>query len=136
MTDKKQTVFSILKGILIVITGYLALRVVNLPRSWFLDTVFHLNLSGKGFPLDTSAQTLYLVYIFLAGTIAAFVVGMLATNKPWLHLWIFCGLLLVNDIYAIVSPLSDQPAWVKIVILLSLVPQVWLGGKLGIMVRK
>ena len=37
----------------------------------------------------------------------AFVVGFIAHRAKWLHVWIFCGIAIAGDIYAIIDPLVE-----------------------------
>jgi len=121
---------------LVIIIGYAVLRIVNLPRRWVLDSVFNFELSSKGLPQETISQIVYAIYIFFVGVISSIVVVLISKRKPWMHLCIFCGLLLANDLYAITGPLSYQPLWLKIEILIVLVPHVWLGGVIGLALKR
>jgi len=135
MNMSGKTINDILKGGLAIILGYLALRIVNLPRTFILNLLFEGDLSEKGFPMTGSSQAVYLIYIFIAGLAGAVVVGLFSKQKNWTLLLIFGGLLLANDIYAIIAPLSEQPLWVKLLILLTLPLQIWIGGIIGMRFR-
>jgi len=135
MDKSNSLIILILKGTLAVISGYIALRIVNLPRVYILNMIFENGLSSKGFPTTTNSQIVYLIYIFIAGLIGSYVVGLLSRKNQWMLLFIFGGLLLVNDIYSILSPLADQPIWVKVLIFVTLPIQIWIGGILGMRTR-
>lgn len=131
MKKSNKSIIHILKGVLAVILGYVALRIVNLPRNYFLDLIIQNGLDSKGFPTTVSSQIIFLVYIFIAGLVGAYVVGLFSKRNNWNTLLAFFGLLLVNDIYSILSPLVEQPIWFKVVIFATLPLQIWLGGILG-----
>lgn len=131
MDKSKSLITLILKGTLAVILGYIALRIVNLPRSYILNMIFENGLSSKGFPTAANSQIVFLIYIFIAGLVGSYVVGLFSKKNQWMLLFIFGGLLLVNDIYSILSPLADQPLWFKVIIIVTLPIQIWIGGILG-----
>ena len=133
--NKSERIIPILKGALAVISGYIALRIVNLPRSYILNLLFENGLSPEGYPVTEISQIAFLVYIFIAGLAGSFVVGLFSKRNYWTLLLIFGGLLLVNDIYSILSPLSGQPLWVKALIFVTLPLQIWIGGVLGMRTR-
>lgn len=136
MNKSNKLIIHILKGVLAVILGYAALRIVNLPRTFILDLIIGNGLDLKGFPTTVHSQIGFLIYIFIAGLVGAYVVGLFSKRNKWTLLLIFFGLLLINDIYSIVSPLVEQPIWFKVVILATLPPQIWLGGILGMLTMK
>lgn len=135
MDKSNSLIISILKGTLAIVLGYVALRIVNLPRTYILNMIFENGLSSKGFPIGTNPQIVFLIYIFLAGLVGSYVVGLFSKKNQWMLLLIFGGLLLVNDIYSIASPLSHQPVWFKVVIFVTLPIQIWIGGILGMRTR-
>ena len=136
MDKSNSLVILILKGALAVILGYIALRTINLPRTYILNLIFENGFSSKGFPTATNSQIVFLIYIFIAGLVGSYVVGLFSKKNQWMLLFIFGGLLLVNDIYSILSPLADQPIWFKVIIILTLPIQVWIGGILGMRTRR
>ncbi len=136
MDKSKKLIIPILKGTLAVILGYAALRIVNVPRSYLLSLLFENGLSTNGFPTTVNSQIVFLIYIFIAGLVGSYIVGLFSTRDYWTLLLIFGGLLLVNDIYSILSPLMDQPIWVKVTIFATLPLQIWIGGILGMRTRK
>ena len=137
MNKSNSTIILILKGALAIILGYIALRIVNLPRNYLLSLLFENGLSSKGFPTTVNSQIVFLIYIFIAGLVGSYIVGLFSKRDYWTLLLIFGGLLLVNDILSILlSPLSDQPIWVKVLIFVTLPIQVWIGGILGIRTRR
>jgi len=135
MNTSNSTFTLILKGALAIILGYIALRIVNLPRTYLLGLIFENGLSSKGYPTIVNSQIVFLIYIFIAGSVGSFIVGLFSKRNYWTLLLIFGGLLLVNDIFSILSPLSDQPIWVKVLIFVTLPIQVWIGGFLGMRTR-
>jgi hypothetical protein len=136
MNKSNSTVILILKGALAIILGYIALRIVNLPRNYLLSLLFENGLSSKGYPTIVNSQIAFLIYIFIAGLVGSYIVGLFSKRNNWTLLLIFGGLLLVNDIFSILSPLSDQPIWVKVLIFLTLPIQIWIGGILGMRTRR
>lgn len=136
MNKSNSTIILILKGALAIILGYLALRIVNLPRHYFLSLLFENGLSPKGFPTMVNSQIVFLIYIFIAGLVGSYVVGLFSKRNYWTLLLIFGGLLLVNDIFSVLSALSDQPVWVKVLIFVTLPIQIWIGGILGMRTRR
>lgn len=135
MNRSRNIIIPILKGALAVILGYIALRIVNLPRAYILNLLFEDGLNSKGFPITVNSQIVFLIYIFIAGLAGSYVVGLFSKRGYWTLLLIFGGLLLVSDIYSILSPLSDQPIWVKIIMFATLPLQIWIGGVLGMRTR-
>ena len=135
MNKSKSIIIAILKGTLAVFLGYIALRIVNLPRTYILNLLFENGLSSKGLPTTVISQIAFLIYIFIAGLAGSYVVGLFSKRNYWTLLLIFGGLLLVNDVYSILSPLSDQPIWVKTLIFVTLPLQIWIGGILGMRTR-
>jgi len=131
MEKSNKVIILSLKGILAVILGYVTLRIVNLPRTNILSMIFENGLDSRGFPTTVNSQIGFLVYIFIAGLLGAYVVGLFSKRNNWTLLLIFFGLLLINDIYSVLSPLVDQPVWVKVVIFITLPLQIWIGGILG-----
>lgn len=136
MAKSNSLIILILKGTLAIILGYVALRIVNLPRAYVLNVIFENGLSSKGFPTATNSRVVFLIYIFIAGLVGSYVVGLFSKKNQWMLLFIFGGLLLVNDIYSISSPLADQPVWVKVIIFATLPVQIWIGGILGMRTRR
>ena len=136
MNKYLSSTVSIAKSILVIILGLVVVNIVNLPHQWIQNSFFNGEISLEGLPLSTNSQIVFLIIVFIAGMSGAFVVGFLAHRAKWLHVWIFCGIAVAGDIYAIIDPLVEQPTWVKIVILVSIPPQIWIGGKLGIISRK
>jgi hypothetical protein len=136
MNKSNSTITLILKGALAIILGYIALRIVNLPRNYFLSLLFENGLSSKGFPTAVNSQIVFLIYIFIAGLAGSYVVGLFSKRNYWTLLLIFGGLLMVNDIFSVLSPLSDQPIWVKVLIFVTLPIQIWVGGILGMRTRR
>lgn len=114
-----------------MILGYIALRIVNLPRTFILDLIIVNGLDSNGFPTTVNSQIGFLIYIFIAGLVGAYIVGLFSMRNKWTLLFIFFGLLLVNDIYSILSPLVEQPIWFKAVLFATLPLQIWLGGIQG-----
>jgi len=135
MDKSNSLIVLILKGTLAIVLGYVALRIVNLPRTSILNMIFENGLSSKGFPTATNSRIVFLIYIFLAGLVGSYVVGLFSKKNQWILLLIFGGLLLVNDIYSIASPLADQPVWFKVVVIVTLPIQIWIGGILGMKSR-
>jgi len=131
MEKSNKVIILSLKGILAVILGYVTLRIVNLPRTNILSMIFENGLDSRGFPTTENSQIGFLVYIIIAGLLGAYVVGLFSKRNNWTLLLIFFGLLLINDIYSVLSPLVDQPVWVKVVIFITLPLQIWIGGILG-----
>lgn len=136
MAKANKIIISILLGILAIILGYAALRIVNMPRTYILSLIFESGLDSRGFPTSGGSQIAFLTYIFFAGLAGSYVVGLFSQRREWTLLLIFFGLLLVNDIYSILSPLVEQPVWVKVVIFVTLPLQIWVGGILGMRTRK
>jgi hypothetical protein len=101
-----------------------------------LSLLFENGLSSKGFPTTVDSQIVFLIYIFIAGLAGSYVVGLFSKRNYWTLLLIFGGLLMVNDIISVLSPLSDQPIWVKVLIFVTLPIQIWVGGILGMRTRR
>ena len=136
MAKSNRIIISILLGALGIILGYSALRIVNLPRTYILSMIFENGLDSRGFPTAGDSQIAFLIYIFFAGLAGSYVVGLFSQKRKWTLLFIFFGLLLANDIYSILSPLVEQPVWVKVVIFVTLPLQIWVGGILGMRSKK
>lgn len=66
-----------------------------------------------------------------AGVAGSFAMGAVPRQRLWLNMGIFLLAMLAIDVVAITGFLAAQPAWFKGAMLVSLVPQVWIGGLLA-----
>ena len=128
--------FNILTSILIIAAGIIAISLVNYVGTLILKSIFETEISPDGIPLSENSRIAYLFMIFIAGMIGAFIITILVKQKPWVHLGVFCALGFIIDILAIQGPLVDFPLWAKIIVLVSIPIQIWLGGIIGLKIKK
>ena len=127
---------NILISILIVVAGIIGILLVNYIGTLILKSVFETEISPDGIPLSENARITYLFMIFIAGMIGAFIITILSKQKPWVYLGIFCVLAFISDFLALQGPLVDFPLWAKIIVMASIPLQIWIGGIIGLKIKK
>ena len=120
----------LLKSIWAVAAGFLAVFILSLGT----DQILHMSgvypawgviMSNGLFALATSYR---IIYTILGG----FITAKLAPSKPMKHVWILAGIGLVMSVLGVVAAMTTElgPLWYPIMLLVTSVPCVWLGGKL------
>lgn len=128
--------FNILKSVLIIVAGIIGILLVNYVGTMILKSIFKTGISPDGIPLSENSIIAYLFMIFIAGIVGAFIITILIKQKPWIHLGVFCALAFISDTLAIQGLLVDFPVWAKIIVLVSIPIQIWLGGIIGLKIKK
>lgn len=131
-----KKLFNVLKSVLIIVAGIIGILLVNYVGTMILKSIFETGISPDGIPLSENSRIAYLFMIFIAGIVGAFIITILIKQKPWVYLGVFCALAFISDILAIQGPLVDFPIWAKIIVLVSIPIQIWLGGIIGLKIKK
>ena len=127
---------NILVSILVLVAGFIGIFLVNFIGTIILKSIFGSGITPEGIPLTENSRIVFLIILFVAGMVGAFIIAVLIKQKPWIHLGIFCALGILWDIIAIQGQLAELPLWTKIIILVSIPVQIWIGGKIGIMIKR
>ena len=127
---------NILISILVIAAGFIGIYLVNFIGTIILKSIFGSGITPEGIPLTENSRIVFLIILFVAGMVGAFIIAVLIKQKPWIHLGIFFALAIPGDIYAIQGQLAEFPLWAKIIILVSIPVQIWIGGKIGIMIKR
>ena len=131
-----KTFVNILISTLVIIAGFVGIIAVNLLGTILLKSLFGSGISAEGTPLTQNSIIVFLIMIFIAGMVGAFIIAILIKRKIWIHLGVFCGLAIIGDVLALKGQLVDFPIWAKIVVLITIPLQVWIGGKMGLWLKK
>lgn len=105
--------------------GFVAINLTHLIGQPFVP------LLHETAPATDLERVKAIVLIFLAGVAGSFVIGAVARHRLWLHMAIFFVLALWIDLSVVLGTFSAQPFWFRALILVTLPPQVWVGGLLA-----
>lgn len=127
---------NILISILVIAAGFVGIYLVNFIGTIILKSIFGSGITPEGIPLTENSIIVFLIILFVAGMVGAFIIAVLIKQKPWIHLGIFFVLAIPGDISLIQGQLAEFPLWTKIIILVSIPVQIWIGGKIGLMIKR
>lgn len=123
------------RSLVAVVVGFAVVVLVNFVGGLLLESLFLEARTAGGVPLTAPAQGADLVMLFLAGLAGAFVVVLMAPRAPWVHALVFGLISFAVDFLTVVDVLAGMPLWYKVILLVSLPVQVWLGAKLALVLR-
>ena len=130
-----SNLLSLLRSLLAFFFGILVLGLIVFPAGLVIESVFPGSLGTDLFPVTFTSQLLLLVIEFIGGTVATMVVTLSAPRALAIHAILFgIPLLGLNIITATGG--SSLPTWVSIMLIIAVVPQVWIGFKLGNYIRE
>jgi len=127
---------TILIDFLVLIAAMAGVTIVNILGTMLLELIFGPAMNPDGVPLTQGATVAFLIMFFTAGMTAAFIAAYLARSNPWILVGILLVIALVVDFVVITQgPMSELFLWAKIVAMVSIPPQIWVGAKIGISLR-
>lgn len=133
---KRSWITLVALSLLAFVLAIAAVILVNLPGPALIEAVLPGTLDPDGMPTTTGSRLLLKGVIFAAGVAGAMVVVVLAPVRPVRHLWILLGIYLVVDAGAVVALWDSQPRWFTLLILPLVFPQVWVGARIGLRLRR
>lgn len=132
----KSTLLSMFSSLLAFSLGLLALVLVVFPAGIVIESVFPGALGPNNMPTTIPSQILLIIISFIGGTLGTLVVSLVAPGTFRLHTILFGGLVLAVNILIITSSVLTLPTWVSVVLIIFVAPQVLLGFKIGMYIRK
>lgn len=118
-------------GAFAIAIGFAGVVVVNLIGEALLKAIFPEAISELGMPGSLVSQFAYQVMLFIAGMTGAWLIVNFAKSAAWILVWIFGILALFIDLYLGMTKFSDLPSWFRIVMLIAIPFQLWVGVKIG-----
>lgn len=131
-----STLLTLLQSILAFFFGILVLGLVIFPAGIVIESAFPGSLGPDNFPVTVTSQILLLVIEFIGGAVATMVVILAAPRALAVHAILFGALILGLNILTITAAGSGWPLWASAVLLIAVLPQIWMGLKLGRYIRK
>ncbi|TYZ06925.1 hypothetical protein FY528_16775 [Hymenobacter lutimineralis] len=125
-----HTLGLIFRGIGSIVLGFLMVILVNLPHDWLLNQVQPGSVV-MGVPTTTLAATLSSGLVFLAGVAAGLVVSLVGGTHRKIILLVLAGLFLLSDLLAVLGPLRGAPLWYRVLMVVLVPLQVWIGWRLA-----
>lgn len=122
-------------GFLILVAGNVGIIVINIIGTYILQSIFGSAINAEGLPLTDASTAGFLIMLFIAGMTGAFIIVLLTRSHPWLLIGIFLVFALIIDLLAILGPLDILPLWAKIIVMVSIPPQLWAGAKIGLILK-
>jgi hypothetical protein len=126
----------VLQSALALVVGFTAVVLINMAAAQVLNATLPGSLDPEGLPLTTLAQGLYLPVLFMAGMAGAFLVVFGAPRAPVAHALVFGGLALLGDVLVARDYAAVWAVWFSVLLVATVPLQVWLGGVLGMRVRR
>lgn len=122
---------NILKSIGAVLAGLFGVVILSFCTDYLLQAIGLLPPPSIESRYVTWVLLLTLSYRIAYTVLGGYVTAWLAPNNPMMHVWILAGITLLGGILGVMTTLSgwtEQPLWYSLVIAISTVMAVWLGG--------
>ncbi len=123
-------------GLLIVTAGLVVVFLFNYFGSMVLERLYGSALTPEGIPTTGPSIIAFLIMIFIAGTLGSTLITVIEKRRIWTLLGVFCILAILTDGMAIQSDLESLPVWAKVLVMITIPIQIWLGAKLGLSFKK
>jgi hypothetical protein len=129
-----NTFFTVLKSIGVLLLGYVAVMLVNLPHDRIINGIYPGG-AREAVPVTPPAELVSCGILFLAGVAAGVVVYLLGGPRRKVLLLIITGLFLLTDLFAVLGPLANTSLWYRLAVV-ALVPlEIWVGYAVGKKIR-
>jgi len=125
----------VLRGVLAILIGFSVVAVLNYLGKSIQDIIMPTAVDPAGVPITLTAQVFGVIMPFIAGMIAATVIALVFQQSLWIYIFVFGLIALLVDTIILQTQLSEVPFWFKLVIILSIPPQLWIGGTMGLRVK-